>query len=88
MDGLKSRGQVVVIGATNRPDSLDQALRRPGRFDREIEIGVPDSEEREEILEIHTRNMPLAEDVDLHKLASTTHGFVGAAWNHYVKKQQ
>lgn len=78
MDGLKSRGQVVVIGATNRPDSLDQALRRPGRFDREIEIGVPDSEEREEILEIHTRNMPLAEDVDLHKLASTTHGFVGA----------
>ena len=78
MDGLKSRGQVVVIGATNRPDSLDQALGRPGRFDREIEIGVPDSEEREEILEIHTRNMPLAEDVDLHKLASTTHGFVGA----------
>ena len=78
MDGLKSRGQVVVIGATNRPDSLDQALRRPGRFDRELEIGVPDSEEREEILEIHTRNMPLAEDVDLHKLASTTHGFVGA----------
>ena len=78
MDGLKSRGQVVVIGATNRPDSLDQALRRPGRFDREIEIGVPDSEEREEILEIHTRNMPLAEDVDLHKLASITHGFVGA----------
>ena len=78
MDGLKSRGQVVVIGATNRPDSLDQALRRPGRFDREIEIGVPDAEEREEILEIHTRNMPLAEDVDLHKIASTTHGFVGA----------
>ena len=78
MDGLKSRGQVVVIGATNRPDSLDQALRRPGRFDREIEIGVPDGEEREEILEIHTRNMPLAEDVDLHKIASTTHGFVGA----------
>ncbi|WP_299525561.1 CDC48 family AAA ATPase [uncultured Methanobrevibacter sp.] len=78
MDGLKSRGQVVVIGATNRPDSLDQALRRPGRFDREIEIGVPDAEEREEILEIHTRNMPLAENIDLHKLASTTHGFVGA----------
>lgn len=78
MDGLKSRGQVVVIGATNRPDSLDQALRRPGRFDREIEIGVPDSDEREEILEIHTRNMPLAEDVNLHKIASTTHGFVGA----------
>lgn len=78
MDGLKSRGQVVVIGATNRPDSLDPALRRPGRFDREIEIGVPDSEERKEVLEIHTRNMPLADDVDLDKIASTTHGFVGA----------
>lgn len=78
MDGLKSRGQVVVIGATNRPDSLDQALRRPGRFDREIEIGVPDSEERQEILEIHTRNMPIDDSVDLKKIASTTHGFVGA----------
>ena len=78
MDGLKSRGQVVVIGATNRPDSLDPALRRPGRFDREIEIGVPDSEERKEVLEIHTRNMPLADDVDLEKIANTTHGFVGA----------
>ncbi len=78
MDGLKSRGQVVVIGATNRPDSLDPALRRPGRFDREIEIGVPDSEERKEVLEIHTRNMPLAEDVDLDKISNTTHGFVGA----------
>ena len=78
MDGLKSRGQVVVIGATNRPDSLDQALRRPGRFDREIEIGVPDAEEREEILEIHTRNMPLAEDVDLKQIAQTTAGFTGA----------
>ena len=78
MDGLKSRGQVVVIGATNRPDSLDPALRRPGRFDREIEIGVPDSEERKEVLEIHTRNMPLAEDVDLEKISNTTHGFVGA----------
>ena len=78
MDGLKSRGQVVVIGATNRPDSLDPALRRPGRFDREIEIGVPDTEERKEVLEIHTRNMPLADDVDLDKIASTTHGFVGA----------
>ena len=78
MDGLKSRGQVVVIGATNRPDSLDPALRRPGRFDREIEIGVPDSEERKEVLEIHTRSMPLAEDVDLDKIANTTHGFVGA----------
>ena len=78
MDGLKSRGQVVVIGATNRPDSLAPALRRPGRFDREIEIGVPDTEERKEVLEIHTRNMPLAEDVDLDKIANTTHGFVGA----------
>ena len=78
MDGLKSRGQVVVIGATNRPDSLDPALRRPGRFDREIEIGVPDTEERKEVLEIHTRNMPLSEDVDLDKIANTTHGFVGA----------
>ena len=78
MDGLKSRGQVVVIGATNRPDSLDPALRRPGRFDREIEIGVPDAEERKEVLEIHTRNMPLAEDVDLDKISTTTHGFVGA----------
>ena len=78
MDGLKSRGQVVVIGATNRPDSLDPALRRPGRFDREIEIGVPDSEERKEVLEIHTRSMPLADDVDLDKIANTTHGFVGA----------
>ncbi|WP_409199922.1 CDC48 family AAA ATPase [Methanobrevibacter sp. DSM 116169] len=78
MDGLKSRGQVIVIGATNRPDSLDQALRRPGRFDREIEIGVPDKEERKEVLEIHTRNMPLAEEVDLTKIADTTYGFVGA----------
>ncbi|MCC7553288.1 MAG: CDC48 family AAA ATPase [Methanobacteriaceae archaeon] len=78
MDGLKSRGQVIVIGATNRPDSLDQALRRPGRFDREIEIGVPDKEERKEVLEIHTRSMPLSEDVDLAKIADTTHGFVGA----------
>ena len=78
MDGLKSRGQVVVIGATNRPDSLDQALRRPGRFDREIEIGVPDSEERKEVMEIHTRGMPLDEGVDLNEIADTTHGFVGA----------
>ncbi|OWT32516.1 ATPase [Methanobrevibacter sp. 87.7] len=78
MDGLNSRGQVVVIGATNRPDSLDPALRRPGRFDREIEIGVPDKEERKEVLEIHTRNMPLAKDVDLDKIAENTHGFVGA----------
>ena len=78
MDGLKSRGQVVVIGATNRVDSLDPALRRPGRFDREIEIGVPDQEERKEILEIHTRGMPLTEDIDFQEIAQTTHGFVGA----------
>ncbi|WP_456471784.1 CDC48 family AAA ATPase [Methanocaldococcus sp.] len=78
MDGLKGRGQVVVIGATNRPDALDPALRRPGRFDREIVIGVPDREGRKEILQIHTRNMPLAEDVDLDYLADITHGFVGA----------
>ncbi len=78
MDGLKSRGEVVVIGATNRPDAIDEALRRPGRFDREIEIGVPDVKERKEILEIHTRNMPLADDVDLEELTEVTHGFVGA----------
>ena len=78
MDGLESRGKVVVIGATNRPDSLDPALRRPGRFDREIEIGVPNREARLEVLQIHARGMPLAEDVDLEKLADITHGFVGA----------
>ncbi len=78
MDGLKSRGQVIVIAATNRPDSIDPALRRPGRFDREIEIGVPDKDGRREILQIHTRNMPLASDVDLNELASLTHGYTGA----------
>ena len=78
MDGLESRGKVVVIGATNRPNALDPALRRPGRFDREIEIGVPDKQGRLEILQIHTRNMRLAKDVDLNKLAEITHGFVGA----------
>src|SRR5213592_3922752 len=78
MDGLQSRGKVVVIGATNRPNAIDPALRRPGRFDREIEIGVPDRDGRLEVLEIHTRGMPLAEDVDLKKLAYVTHGFVGA----------
>ncbi len=78
MDGLQSRGKVVVIGATNRPNALDPALRRPGRFDREIEIGVPDRDGRLEVLQIHTRGMPLAEDVDLKKLADVTHGFVGA----------
>ncbi|HHC19399.1 MAG TPA: AAA family ATPase, partial [Euryarchaeota archaeon] len=78
MDGLEERGRVIVIGATNRPDALDPALRRPGRFDREIEVRVPDRQGRKEILQIHTRNMPLAEDVDLDKLAELTHGFVGA----------
>ena len=78
MDGLEARGDVIVIAATNRPDAIDPALRRPGRFDREIEIGVPDKEGRKEILEIHTRGMPLAEDVDLDELAELTIGFVGA----------
>ena len=78
MDGLAARGNVIVIGATNRPDALDPALRRPGRFDREIEIGVPDKQARYEILQIHTRGMPLAEDVDLKKLAEITHGYTGA----------
>ena len=78
MDGLKSRGRVVVIAATNIPNSLDPALRRPGRFDREIEIGVPDKEGRLNILKIHTRNMPLAKNVVLKELADITHGFVGA----------
>ena len=78
MDGLKSRGKVIVIAATNRPHALDPALRRPGRFDREIEIGIPDRKGRKEILEIHTRHMPLAKDVDLDRLADVTHGFTGA----------
>jgi transitional endoplasmic reticulum ATPase len=78
MDGLESRGKVVVIGATNRPDALDPALRRPGRFDREIEIGIPDQFGRSEILEIHTRGMPLTQDVNLESIAKITHGFVGA----------
>ncbi|MEF8827603.1 MAG: CDC48 family AAA ATPase [Haloarcula sp.] len=78
MDGLDSRGQVIVIAATNRVDSVDPALRRPGRFDREIEIGVPDEVGRKEILQIHTRGMPLSDDVDLDHLADETHGFVGA----------
>ena len=78
MDGMEARGKVVVIGATNRPDSLDPALRRPGRFDREIEIGVPNKESRLEVLQIHTRGMPLAKDVNQQKLADVTHGFVGA----------
>ncbi|WP_042684250.1 CDC48 family AAA ATPase [Candidatus Nitrosotenuis chungbukensis] len=78
MDGMKSRGKVVVIAATNRPDSIDPALRRPGRFDREIEIGIPDEEGRLEILNIHTRGMPVEENVNLQQIAKVTHGFVGA----------
>ena len=78
MDGLSGRGNVIVIGATNRPGALDPALRRPGRFDREIEIGVPDKAGRYEVLQIHTRGMPLAEDVDLKKLSDMTHGYTGA----------
>jgi transitional endoplasmic reticulum ATPase len=78
MDGMSSRGKVVVIGATNRINAIDPALRRPGRFDREIEIGVPDKDGRLEILQIHTRGMPLEKDVDLGVIASMSHGFVGA----------
>ena len=78
MDGLEARGQVIVIGATNLPHALDPALRRPGRFDREIVIGIPDAAGRREMLDIHTRGMPLAADVDLARLAAVTHGFTGA----------
>jgi len=78
MDGLEARGDVIVIGATNRAGALDPALRRPGRFDREIEITLPDKQGRMEILQIHTRNMPLEKDVDLRRLADMTHGYTGA----------
>ncbi|KAB1188046.1 MULTISPECIES: CDC48 family AAA ATPase [Haloferax] len=78
MDGLDERGEVVVIGATNRVDAIDTALRRGGRFDREIEIGVPDRDGRKEILQVHTRNMPLSDGIDLDEYADSTHGFVGA----------
>lgn len=78
MDGLEERGQIIIIGATNLPDSLDPALRRPGRFDREIVIPIPDKHGRREILNIHTRGMPFADDVDLERLAFLTHGYVGA----------
>ncbi|MBS7270242.1 MAG: CDC48 family AAA ATPase [Candidatus Freyarchaeota archaeon] len=78
MDGLKSRGKVIVIAATNRPNAIDPALRRGGRFDREIEIGIPNQDGRRAIFQIHTRGMPLAEDVNLEELARVTHGFVGA----------
>ncbi len=78
MDGISARGQVIVIGATNRENSVDPALRRPGRFDRELEIGVPDRNARKEILQIHTRNTPLAKDVSMDELANWTHGYTGA----------
>src|SRR5690606_35676987 len=78
LDGMEPRQNVVVIGATNRLNAIDEALRRPGRFDREIIIGVPDDKGRREVLAIHTRGMPLADDVEIEELARTTYGFVGA----------
>ena len=86
MDGLEERNEVVVIGATNRVDALDPALRRGGRFDREIEVGVPDKEGRTEILQVHTRGMPLAEDIDIEQYAESTHGFVGADLEQLTKE--
>jgi transitional endoplasmic reticulum ATPase len=86
MDGLETTGEVVVVGATNRIDGVDEALRRGGRFDREIEIGVPDESGRREILAVHTRGMPLADDVDLDRLAARTHGFVGADLDSLVRE--
>lgn len=86
MDGLKARGQIIVIAATNRPNDIDPALRRGGRFDREIELGVPTREGRREILQIHTRNMPLAKNVDLNKIADVSHGHVGADINALCKE--
>jgi len=86
MDGLEARGKVIVISATNRPNAIDPALRRPGRFDREIEIKVPDKKGRKDILSIHSRNMPLADDVDLDKMASISHGYVGADLEYLCKE--
>ncbi|QCC52050.1 CDC48 family AAA ATPase [Halapricum salinum] len=86
MDGLDQRGDVIVIGATNRVDAIDPALRRGGRFDREIEIGVPDKNGRKEILQVHTRGMPLEEDIDLDRYAENTHGFVGADLEQLTKE--
>jgi transitional endoplasmic reticulum ATPase len=86
MDGLEARGKVIVISATNRPNAIDPALRRPGRFDREIEIKVPDKKGRKDILAIHTRNMPLADDVNLDKVASVSHGYVGADLEYLCKE--
>ncbi len=86
MDGLEGRGKVIVIAATNRPNALDPALRRPGRFDREIEIRVPDKKGRHDILLIHTRNMPLTDDVNLEKIAAISHGYVGADLEYLCKE--
>ena len=86
MDGLEARGKVIVIAATNRPNAIDPALRRPGRFDREIEIKVPDKKGRKDILLIHSRNMPLTDDVDLEKMASVSHGYVGADLEYLCKE--
>ncbi len=86
MDGMPPRGQVIILAATNRPDAIDPALRRPGRFDREIEIGVPNRNSRKTILQIHTRNMPIAKDVNLDELANITHGYTGADMNALVKE--
>ena len=86
MDGLEARGKVIVISATNRPNAIDPALRRPGRFDREIEIKVPDKKGRKDILAIHTRNMPLADEVNLDKVASVSHGYVGADLEYLCKE--
>ena len=86
MDGLEARGKVIVISATNRPNAIDPALRRPGRFDREIEIRVPDKKGRKDILSIHSRNMPLTDDVNIDKLASVSHGYVGADLEYLCKE--
>ncbi len=86
MDGLEARGKVIVISATNRPNAIDPALRRPGRFDREIEIKVPDKKGRKDILMIHTRNMPLSNDVNLEKIAAISHGYVGADLEYLCKE--
>ena len=86
MDGLEARGKVIVIAATNRPNAIDPALRRPGRFDREIEIKVPDKKGRSDILAIHSRNMPLADDVDMSKMAAVSHGYVGADLEYLCKE--
>ncbi|MGC9146186.1 MAG: AAA family ATPase, partial [Nitrososphaeria archaeon] len=86
MDGMQERGRVIVIGATNRPDDVDPALRRPGRFDREIEIRPPDKRARIEILKVHTRNVPLSKDVQLEKIAELTNGYTGADLAALVKE--